>query len=152
MDRLIPILLILTLLISCNNTNSYTEHQEKSIEEPNPEILARLKRYKGIGPITTVELNEKIDMNMARQGEGVFIIMCTSCHKPKEDFIGPSPQRILDRRSPEWVMNMILNPEEMNKKDSLAITVYEQYNRSPMSNQFLSEDQARQILEYFRTL
>ncbi len=49
-------------------------------------------------------------------------------------------------------MNMILNPEEMVFKDPIAKKLLAEYNFAPMANQNLTEDQARKILEYFRTL
>jgi mono/diheme cytochrome c family protein len=152
MPKPVVILFIIFFLVSCRgNKNSNQDKVEDKIVL-SEETLAKLRRYKGLGPITSISLDKEIDMNMVNRGKAVFMTMCTSCHKPNEDFIGPSPAGILERRSPEWIMNMILNPEEMNQKDSLARAIYEQYNRSPMSNQFLSERQAREILEYFRTL
>ena len=59
---------------------------------------------------------------------------------------------ITERRTPEWVMNMILNPEEMIKEDALAKQVMIESNMAIMANQSLTEDQARNIYEYFRTL
>jgi cytochrome c2 len=78
--------------------------------------------------------------------------MCLACHRIGKKFIGPPPNGILERRTPEWVMNMILNPQEMVQKDPLAKDLLKEFNGSPMSNQGLTEDQARAILEYFRTL
>jgi len=49
-------------------------------------------------------------------------------------------------------MNMILNPEVMVKEDPLAKELMAEFNGAPMANQGLTEDQARSILEYFRTL
>jgi hypothetical protein len=49
-------------------------------------------------------------------------------------------------------MNMILNPEEMTKNDPLAKALLIEFNGSPMANQNLTEEEARQVLEYFRTL
>ena len=59
---------------------------------------------------------------------------------------------ILNRRSPEWVMNMILNPIEMVKKDTLAKAAFLEYNAAIMGDQQVSENDARALLEYFRTL
>ena len=67
-------------------------------------------------------------------------------------FIGPSPKGILERRTAAWTMNMILNPEEMVQKDPMAKKLLIEYNGSPMANQNLTEDEARAVLEYFRTL
>ena len=89
---------------------------------------------------------------MAAQGKEVYDQMCLACHRPDKKFIGPAPKGVLERRSPEWVMNMILNPQVMVKEDPLAKDLLQEFNGSPMANQGLTEEQARAVLEYFRTL
>ena len=106
---------------------------------------------KGIGPVKSLELGE-LNQVMADEGKIVYDRMCSSCHKPTRRFVGPAPKGILERRSPEWVMNMILNPEQMVKEDPIAKALLIEYNLSPMANQNLTEEEARKILEYFRTL
>jgi mono/diheme cytochrome c family protein len=106
---------------------------------------------KGIGPVKELTLGE-LDPAMAAQGEEIFKKMCSACHKPTEKFIGPAPKGILDRRTPEWVMNMILNPEEMVKSDPIAKQLLIEANLAPMANQHLTQEQARAVLEYFRTI
>ncbi|MEZ4809001.1 MAG: cytochrome c [Allomuricauda sp.] len=107
---------------------------------------------KGIGPIKSVTLAQEIDQALAANGKEVYEQMCLACHRIGKKFIGPPPNGVLERRSPEWVMNMILNPQEMVQQDPLAKDLLQEFNGSPMSNQGLTEDQARAILEYFRTL
>ena len=107
---------------------------------------------KGVGPIKSLTLNATIDQSMATHGASVYKKMCTACHKADKKFIGPSPTGILERRTPEWVMNMILNPDEMVKQDPLAKELLMEFNGSPMANQNLTEEDARAVLEYFRTL
>lgn len=107
---------------------------------------------KGVGPITSVELGSEIDQTMAANGKEVYDQMCLACHRIGKKFIGPPPNGILQRRTPEWVMNMILNPQEMVQQDPLAKDLLQEFNGSPMSNQGLTEEQARAVLEYFRTL
>jgi cytochrome c len=106
---------------------------------------------KGIGPVKNITL-AAINDDMVSEGKIIFDNMCSACHKSDKRFIGPAPKDILDRRTPEWVMNMILNPEEMVQKDPIARQLLIEYNGAPMANQNLTEDQARKILEYFRTL
>ena len=106
---------------------------------------------KGIGPVTSVTLGD-VDAELAAQGLEVYNQMCTACHKPDVKYIGPAPKGIMERRSPEWIMNMILNPVEMVEKDPIAKALLIEYNGAPMANQNLTEDQARAVLEYFRTL
>lgn len=107
---------------------------------------------KGVGPIKSVTLGAEIDQAMATKGEGIYKQMCMACHKPDKKFIGPAPKGILERRSPEWVMNMILQPEMMVQQDPLAKELMAEFNGAPMANQGLTEEQARAVLEYFRTL
>jgi mono/diheme cytochrome c family protein len=107
---------------------------------------------KGIGPVTSLTIPAEIDQQLAAKGQEIFESMCSACHKPLKKFIGPAPKDILSRRTPEWVMNMILNPDEMTQKDPMAKQLLIEANGSPMANQNLTEEQARAVLEYFRTL
>ncbi|MCK5402162.1 MAG: cytochrome c [Flavobacteriaceae bacterium] len=107
---------------------------------------------KGVGPITSITLGAEIDQAMATHGAEVYKKMCTACHKPDKKFIGPAPKDILKRRTPEWIMNIILDPEGMVKNDPLAKKLLIEFNGSPMANQNLTEEEARAVLEYFRTL
>jgi mono/diheme cytochrome c family protein len=129
---------------SSGTTGKTKEDQSSSIFDP--------MKNKGIGPITSIVLADEIDQEMADKGKEVYELMCTACHKTEAKFIGPAPKGILERRSPEWVMNMILNPEEMVQKDPMAKALFIEYNGSPMANQNLTEEEARAVLEYFRTL
>ena len=70
---------------------------------------------------------------------------------PKKRLTGPAMIGLLDRRTPEWVMNMILNPDVMEKQDPIAKKLVEEYN-TLMLNQRLNEQQAREVLEYIRTI
>ncbi len=106
----------------------------------------------GVGPIKAFELPAEVDQILVTNGKEVYEAKCTACHKAEKRFIGPAPKDILSRRTPAWVMNMILNPEEMVQKDPMAKQLLIDYNGSPMANQNLTEEEARAVLEYFRTL
>lgn len=152
---------ILTLLIafSCGekekkeSTKSAVEEtkQDEPVSTVKPSERIDLTN-KGIGPVKSVTIAAEVDQNLAAQGKVVYDKMCTACHKPDKNYIGPSPKDILERRTPEWVMNMILNPEVMIVQDPLAKDLLMEFNGAPMANQNLTEEQARAILEYFRTL
>jgi len=107
---------------------------------------------KGVGPITSLDLPATIDQTMATRGADIYKKMCTACHKADKKFIGPAPKGIMERRTPEWIMNIILDPEGMVKNDPLAKKLLVEFNGAPMANQNLTEEEARAILEYFRTL
>jgi cytochrome c551/c552 len=105
----------------------------------------------GIGPIKPFKFGDLND-EMASNGQKIFKQKCTACHNAKKKMIGPAMKGIYDKRSPAWVMNMMLNPTEMLKKDPAAIALLKEYNNVPMINQNLSEEEARALAEYFRTL
>ncbi|MDQ7918345.1 c-type cytochrome [Mesonia sp. MT50] len=153
------------ILISCGGEKKEDKKKEKiTLNQNKSDKKADKKKdktpaserveldNKGVGPISNVDLAETIDKDMANKGKGVYDKMCTACHKPTKRFIGPAPSGILERRSPEWVMNMILAPEKMVREDALAKDLLIEFNGSPMANQGLTEEEARQVLEYFRTL
>jgi len=162
--KLIAAIAILTL-IGCGGKEEKKEDsvqigQKPATETPKEEPIAAGTKAsetidltsKGIGPIKSVTLGAEIDQAMAAKGMEVYKTKCMACHKPDKKFIGPAPTGILERRTPEWIMNMILNPEEMTQKDPLAKALLMEFNGSPMANQNLTEEEARQVLEYFRTL
>ena len=130
------LLIIFFLSISCQNNSKGIDPLEN----------------KGVGPIINVILEDKVNISMASSGEKLFNQLCTSCHIINEDYIGPAMSGILDRRSPEWIMNMILNPIQMLEEDPIAIELLKKYNFEYMYNQNLLEEEAREILEYFRLL
>lgn len=107
---------------------------------------------KGIGPITTVSFSAEIDELLVEEGQNIFTAKCSACHKPNKRYIGPAMADIFERRTPEWTMNMILNPDGMVKEDPIAKQLLMEYNGTPMANQNLTEEEARALLEYFRTL
>ena len=148
--------LLLALTISCGGGEkkkekfSYkkkTSQEQKSIQKET-KVLASKKIdlvSKGVGPVTSLVLENEIDSTLVAHGADVFKKMCTACHKPTKKFIGPSPKGILERRTPEWIMNMILNPSEMVQKDALAKSLLIEFNGSPMANQNLSHEDARAV-------
>ena len=107
---------------------------------------------KGIGPIKNADFGRSIDDDLANEGKAIFNQKCTACHMAERKLIGPAMKGIYDRRSPEWVMNMLLNPTEMLKQDPIANALLKEYNNVMMLNQNLSQEEARSISEYLRTL
>lgn len=107
---------------------------------------------KGVGQIKDIVLDAEINQEMVTAGAALFKTNCTACHKLDKRFIGPSPVGILERRSPEWVMNMILDPKLMTEEDRCAKDLLIEFNGAAMANQNLTVAQTRSILEYFRTL
>jgi mono/diheme cytochrome c family protein len=64
---------------------------------------------KGVGPIKEVKLGP-VDPAMAKAGAAVFEQKCSACHKFDERYVGPALKGVTQRRTPEYIMNMILDP------------------------------------------
>ena len=136
-------------ILGCGNEKSEgntTEPVQKAEEE---KVVSDPKTDKGVGPITSITLGE-IDPALAEQGKVLFASKCSACHKIDKRFVGPALKGVIDRRTPEWIMNMILNPDKMVVENEEAKKLLSEY-LSPMANQSLKEEEARAILEYFRT-
>ena len=157
--KYIAFLVIIFLVMSCGGQSSNDENAEapdSMIEESGSASGSvqddSWKSNKGVGPVTEVVFDEPVNEEMAEEGKNLYNVYCLACHKVKENYIGPAPKGIYDRRTPEWVANMIINPEEMLAKDPIAKQLLIEYNNVPMAGMGLNEEQARKILEYFRTI
>ena len=160
------ILFTVGILVSCGGKEEKKEEKIQigqkpkvesiKVEEPASDEVPASKRItldnKGVGKIKNLDLDPNIDQAMVERGAELFKTSCTACHKIGKRFIGPSPSGIMERRSPEWIMNMILDPELMIAEDRCAKDLLVEFNGAPMANQNMTEGQARDILEYFRTL
>jgi mono/diheme cytochrome c family protein len=104
----------------------------------------------GIGPVTQVVTVGPIDEEMAEQGEKFFEVKCGACHKMTERYVGPPLGDVTTRRSAAFIMNQLLNPEGMYAKHPEAKKLLAEY-MTQMPNLGLTQEQARQVVEYLRT-
>lgn len=144
---------IIATLIACNN-NTKTKTSEASTDQTAKEqkelvIHDYLKEgNKGIGPITSFT-QPAFDQAVADEGNKLFIVRCTMCHEYGEDKLGPALKGITKKRTPEWILNLMLNTEEMFEKDPDALALKDKYE-SMMVSVGLNEQEAKSILEYLR--
>jgi mono/diheme cytochrome c family protein len=130
-------------LLSCQSSKTEIKEENKQVQN---EVVSDI----GIGPIKEVKLGP-IDQSLVSKGKEVFEMKCTACHKLDERFVGPPLRGITKKRKPEWIMNMILNPVEMTQKDPIAKQLLAEY-LTQMTFQNVSQEEARAILEYFRSI
>ena len=148
------------LLIACGDTSTKKEEgfkfnrtkKETSQKETNKSNTPIDLTNKGIGPIKDFAFTTEIDQTLVEKGATAFKQKCTACHKSNAKLIGPAMKGVYERRHPAWVMNLLLNPTEMLKKDPVAKALLAEYNNILMINQNLSEEEAKAIAEYLRTL
>lgn len=108
-------------------------------------------KLKGVGPVTSVTVDSTIDENLVKYGKRLYSTTCNFCHPTEGEGRGPNLRDITERRSPEWIMNMILATDVMHAQDPLASVTVKKYAK-PMPKKDVTEEQARQILEFLRTV
>ncbi|HSL88750.1 MAG TPA: cytochrome c [Ignavibacteriaceae bacterium] len=141
------------MLISCGESeqqdSSRFSNQRASGNPGNVTSLSDFELEHGIGPIKQIMELTSLDNNLAKEGEKIFDSKCAACHKLDDRYVGPPQRDVLERRTPEFVMNMMLNPEENYQKHPEIKKLLGEY-LTQMPNQNLSVQDARAVLEYFR--
>ncbi len=144
--RLLPLLIV--TLVGCGGGDA-APADAPAAGQPAAGGLSAAELEKGVGPIQGVTVGP-LDETLARKGEELFTVKCSACHKFDQRYVGPSLGGVTARRTPEYIMNMILNPEGMIQQHPEAKKMLAQF-LTPMPNQHLTEDEARAVLEYLRT-
>ena len=93
-----------------------------------------------------------IDQGRVKKGEEIYDVKCQACHSTGTNrVVGPGWGGMLAQRKPEWIMNMIVHTDAMLETDPEAQAMLEEC-LVRMPNQNLTEDDARDVLEFIRTL
>lgn len=105
------------------------------------------------GLITAADITlGPIDQGMVAKGKEIYDVKCQSCHSLGTNrVVGPGWQGVAEQRKPEWIMNMIVHTDAMLESDTEAQALLEEC-LVRMPNQNLSKDDARNVLEFMRTL
>jgi cytochrome c len=101
--------------------------------------------------LTSVELGA-INPKMVSEGKNLYTSKCFICHDLDQKKVGPTLRNVTKERKPEYIMNVILNPQKMQKSDPILIGLLKKFNNVPMPDSKLSETQARSLLEYLRSV
>ncbi|QBQ41758.1 cytochrome c [Sphingobacterium psychroaquaticum] len=144
---------LLATAIACNNspkTNSSAAPPQTKADQPKEMFVHDYLKEgnKGIGPITSFTQPE-FDQTVADEGNKLFIVKCTMCHEYSENKLGPALKGVTKKRTPEWILNLLLNTQEMFDKDPDALAIKDDFE-STMVSVGLNEQEAKSILEYLR--
>jgi cytochrome c len=129
--------------------DSTMAHKAMADTTKAPAKVMKVTGDKGVGPITEIKL-DPTDPKLAKQGQTLFNANCSACHTLDAKKTGPPLRHITLDHAPEFIMNMILNPVEMQKKNHEIMGLVEDYGVL-MSDLHLKKEQARAILEYLRS-
>lgn len=140
-------------IMACSGNEETKSKQDNSLQQPAAAEPAAMLDYKtegskGVGSITSFE-HKPFDAALANKGVELFVSKCAMCHSFDRTLVGPSLDAVVKRRTPEWIMNMMLDPTTMLEKDADAKALSKEYG-SPMISLGLKQEEARAILEYLR--
>lgn len=149
MKRLTTLLLIFPLVVGLAACGGGTSDADSEGQAEARDVGASgAVTAADIGPVKQVDLGP-IEEELAEEGEEIFNTRCKTCHRLDERYVGPPLRDVTERRGPVYIMNMILNPEGMIQKHPDTKQLMAEYG-TMMTNQNLSQDQARALLEYLR--
>ena len=74
------------------------------------------------------------------------------CHDIDQNKLGPALRNVTKTRTPEYIMNILLNPVQMQKENPTVKALLAKYNNLPMPDPALNQAKARSVLEYLRSL
>ena len=146
--RRIGLALTVALAFGCGGDKAATPPPAASGEATSG--LTAFETEHGIGPVKEPVVLGALDHATAEAGEKIFEGKCSACHKMDEKYVGPALRQVTDRRTPAYIMNMILNPQEMVERHPVAKQLLAEH-MSFMPNQGLTQDEARQVVEYLRS-
>jgi cytochrome c5 len=132
------------LLMSCGGA------QERA-ENPETDDSALLKQEEVHGAeVKEIKLTNPLDEGMIKEGQAIFDLKCSACHKLTEErIVGPGWKDVTKRRKPVWIINMITNVDMMLEKDPEAQKMLETC-LVRMPNQNITEKEARSVIEFMR--
>jgi cytochrome c len=144
---------MLALVTACggDSKDSDTSNTNQTVNKTNPSGLSDWELENGFGPVKKKLNLGPIDKTMAAEGEKIFESKCATCHKLDERYTGPAQRNVLQRVTPEFFMNTVLNPDENLEKHPHSKEMLAQY-MTKMTNQNVNLQDARKLLEYFRVL
>lgn len=151
MNRILIIALTLIaslfLLQACGNGDTDSTTETAETEEQG---LTEFELEHGIGPITErVDVGDEIDGELVTKGRNIYEMKCEMCHNMEGRMVGPELGDVMERRSPEFVMNFILNPSGMTREHPVGQELLQEY-MTAMPYQNVKEDEARAIVEFLR--
>jgi len=103
--------------------------------------------------VRTADYENAPELRQIPRGEQIFRTRCATCHtvtgKELAGALGPDLLGVSQRREKRWLYDWLKAPDRMiNKKDPIAMEMYERYNKLAMPNMRLNKEEADVLLAY----
>src|SRR5436190_13043839 len=150
MRKVIALSFVIFSLISCGGNDQAAKDESKAATDAAADAAPAYDPNRGEGKFKNVDVGNSLNAAMASGGEKVYGVKCSGCHKlTNEKLVGPGWSGVTTRHKPEWIMNFITNTDEMITKDP-KVQAQLEICLVRMPNQSLSDDDARNLLEFMR--
>ena len=152
MKKMLIVVLLALFIAACGGGNS-REATPKTDAPASESANAANPSYdpnRGEGKFKSVDISASLDATMAENGNKIYAVKCSSCHKiTEEKLVGPGWKGVTTRHQAPWILNFITNTDEMLNKDPKAQAQLE-ICLVRMPNQNLADSDARALLEFMR--
>lgn len=102
-----------------------------------------------VGCNNTPSQNNSTVVDEKLNGEEIFKNNCASCHKVKEDFVGPALQGVYTRWSDKALLyEFIRNPQNVIDRNEYAKKLHTKYSTMMTPFPYLSDEEIKTILDY----
>ncbi len=142
--------LMLTLFAAYGISSNTAGSDNITTDSERTVLIQQQKQDKGIGPVKHLTLGP-LDSRMSSKGKELFNNKCLVCHDLDQKKIGPPLRDITKIRTPEFIMNVMLNTSKMEQEDAIIKELMATY-KIPMTPPNLSNEECRSILEYLRSV
>lgn len=143
---------VLALAVACGGGETPATGDGAATTPATPEAAATAPAGADLVTADDIKFAEQVDQGKAAKGKELYEVKCQACHSTGTNrVVGPGWGGILEQRKPEWIMNMILHTDAMLETDPEAQAMLEEC-LVRMPNQNLSNEEARNVLEFMRTL
>jgi len=138
-SRMIALMVFMLLLSSCGKNESGDSEQQACTPAERVAVLDQ-----GPRAAQTVKLNE----SLAERGRILFDDKsCSDCHTLGEAEMAPDLMGVLDRRTEDWLMMQITQPEWMNDHDPITRQLISDFDLE-MIETGVEEADARALLHF----
>ena len=129
----------------------------KRTPHDNPNVLAHILTRDLAGPGMARDNRPRPSYAGAQRIEGLtnggslFMTRCAACHTigDGDDRLGPDLAGVAERRPIAWLKRWIKQPDRMMaEKDPTAMALMKRYNKVPMPNLKLDDDDAGEVIEF----
>lgn len=149
--KLLAQIITLSFLFFASQACGSDDTSPRADQETQEQGLTDFEMEHGIGPVTE-QINideEEFDPELITKGRDIYEMKCEMCHNMEGRMVGPELGDVMERRSPEFVMNFILNPSGMVREHPEGQRLLQEY-MTAMPYQNVKEDEARAIVEFLR--